>query len=1346
MNFTSDIKQAIYGSVVPVRCGDDRGTAFFVSPTTLLTARHILYDYVRSNGNEPVVIDVGKGILCVPSSLAENGDNIDVAMLECKNYYSPYHLQLLSSVFNEETRLTIVGFPSEFGHLTDIISLEVRNRLSVTKQDYDTTVVRTDTLAFSSYRGFSGSPVLNEKGSVIGIVISQQNQGIGYLSVRSLSALLNSKGLSVKKDWQSEDFTPLGRGTSQRQVANSIKFAALRYNKMLHVAHKNFDNKLDRFCKIDEELRLTEELRELEESIFNTLRGIELKTDLIKYTKGDYDSLPVLIGDIRRKVDGRIDNQQDIDLEELYKKIKYLLPEWHASKENRLVIMGNAGMGKTHYVCATAERLSEDMNVYLLFGSMFSAVLDFQEQLTSFMKIGNKSLSDLNEKMNEINENALIIIDAINEGATDAFWSRAIKWIDGNTDSLVRIKFIITFRSNESIVDISKWRSVELTGFEDDKEEAIKKYFLHYGIKDKGGALAKKYKREFNEPLFLSIFSQVFQYYQGREFEELTYSIMFRIYIYFRNDAVSVKVDEDPHRNITRKLLYKVANYSLYYNHCQDIPRSKARLYADQICRNRTWSKSLLHCVLQENLLMETAANGDNIMFGFQKMGEFIMADVFNESKMSEDRKIDKVIEYSKLQPYHRFITALLTDWELTPKLLKRPLSSLKDVVPLLLNSLRNNGKNNLTIIEWLNRSNVTDVNILHDYFYELPLSFFERTHNNLLGFKLADRDDFWTLGINRLYQEYDPKGLDRYANLTLDNEDDCKKYALLLCWLSTSTYPIIRAKTLKFLVKFLENKGSKFIDYIIESFCNCNDPYVLQVITCAVYGYLLRKRDKRLSKHVADLILNAFYLKVDKVSDILVRQWTMLILYYADFLNGTKQYSESVNLPSHHLNPYSLIIDHNAEEDENYFGTSPGCRLMHETLFGSMDFNRYVIGTNNWSHSNVFYKREGDKLKGIPLSDIKLMVANIAKHDLGWSPKLGKHDDGKYSSTEYDNKVERFGKKYLWLALYKVDALLSDYFSMVDASFHISEPTLEVISDKPYPWLTREYSRTDPTVVSEDETKAVNLSFDEFADVRDVQDDDWMKEEYPIPNPRLFNHSKDGVDWVVLSCYDGFDIPSNDEISKNFFLFSNGGLVQKAQRQIFIEWAKKQNFYGRWMPELSNGSIDYRWSEYPWSPTYKRVLPYYEKDVLSYNNAPFKMEFPYEGQLQERWLDLDEEQIDLGDVLMPNHNIMTALDLYAAERGIVRDQQKPNIKVAVNFRQGHLRGIAMRKDYLDKYLNDNDLCLVYYCVGEKCIRRAKDYMPIGCRYELSGSYYYFQNGIEIIQPMRIMNTPSKKK
>ena len=106
----------------------------------------------------------------------------------------------------------------------------------------------------------------------------------------------------------------------------------------------------------------------------------------------------------------------------------------------------------------------------------------------------------------------------------------------------------------------------------------------------------------------------------------------------------------------------------------------------------------------------------------------------------------------------------------------------------------------------------------------------------------------------------------------------------------------------------------------------------------------------------------------------------------------------------------------------------------------------------------------------------------------------------------------------------------------------------------------------------------------------------------------------------------------------------------------------------------------------------------------------------------------------------MPNHLVMETLNLYTAERGVVRDKNDHAI-VARNFSIGKMNGLAMRKDYLDKYLSENNLALVFYSLGEKYITQKGTYQSIGHRYDLSGAYCYHDGNVEEIQAMHISDT-----
>ena len=1339
MKYPIDIRKAIYASVVPVKCDTERGTAFFIAPNTLVTARHIVAQ--NAVNGVPVIISTDKQVLCDVEYIAEEGVNVDVVLLRCKDYQQEDHLKLLAAEFNEDRQLTIVGYPKEFGNCSDIISMEVQDRLGNRKEDYDTTVVRTDSLAFTSYKGFSGSPVLNEKGSVIGITVNQLGGSLGYASIKSLATRFENHNVVVSKDWQSEDFSPCGRGTSQRQVEKAVGYAALRYNRNLHVGNSGFDEEVNMFALRQYRLYKEKDIKEIEYKAI-----ISFGKELVKYRKGDYDMLFTMLR-IWRKNNPNSERWPP-DIKDFYRdeypKLQPLIDKWRLGKNQIVLAKGKAGMGKTHYVCATAERLCKEMNVYLLFGSRFSEDQDFESQLCSMMGIVENALQKLNGKMMEENSNALIIIDALNEGATENFWNVAMKRMETLLKLYDRLKLLITYRDDEEFDLSIPCSIIELRGFEDNTQEAIQKYFAHYQIDDTDGNIQKRYFAEFSEPLFLTMFCVVASYNLRYMMDDFTYSDLFHQYIKYRNDLVSKGVDEDSHRNVTEKALLKFANYSLYYNQCKDIPRKKARHYADQICRNRLWSNNLLNWMLKENLMLSTGRNGDTLMFGYQKMGDFLMADIFAHNKMTDKNKVEFVLEKGtrrEYASYRRFIIALLSEWKLTPQLLERKES--KKMYRSIVDSLLHHGKNNPAIFEWMQKNNIFSVEILHHFLQDLTLDVFMSAHHVLKKADMFYRDLAWSTMVNQKYSHrYDAQRFTDFIDIIPreDTDEGWSKIVILLCWMCTSPHPYVRGVVMRKLVEIFGNKPQMAL-FALNEFFDCNDPYVVQVITCAIYGYLLRKRDATEAAKIADLILQFFYQDHKAPEDILVRQWTMLTLALADELNGTNTYSGAIKPPFASENPYDLVVDKAESITKKYFGESEGSWKMYETLYGFSDFRRYIIGTNSRANSDVFLKKEGTHVKTLLLADIILMVANIAKHDFRWNDDLGKLDDNVYSEGRYNNQTERFGKKYLWLALYKADALLSDHFEVADGCNCLYSPTEKDIEPTPYPWHTREYSRIDPTILNASDTQDyTSFQADELENVEMVTNEQWLSENHPIQKPRLMVKDTDGSEWIVLTCYDGYRLDAEEGTVKDLFLFSNAAFIKYKELEIFWRWAAMQNFYGRWMPERRNGSIDYLWNEYPWAETYKRTL----RDVDDWENpgkgATFKINLSYEAQLQEEWIGLDEAEMYLKEVSMPNHHVMEALNLYTAERGVIR-VKSDNTIVARNFSIGKMNGLAMKKDYLDQYLTNNNLALVFYSLGEKYIIKKGTYQSMGQRYDLSGAYCYHDNSFDEIQPMHISNT-----
>ena len=161
--------------VVPVFCRNYvSGTAFFVSPTHLLTAGHVIAEYILDKETMVAVVVEDEYKAC---RVLAHQDIPDVAILECVEYICPneYVLPLLSSKFKEGIDLLIVGYPRELGNGVDYFGVTVKNsrKKADLKGGFDRMVVRTDSFGFNSYEGFSGSPVINDFGMVVGIETDQ---------------------------------------------------------------------------------------------------------------------------------------------------------------------------------------------------------------------------------------------------------------------------------------------------------------------------------------------------------------------------------------------------------------------------------------------------------------------------------------------------------------------------------------------------------------------------------------------------------------------------------------------------------------------------------------------------------------------------------------------------------------------------------------------------------------------------------------------------------------------------------------------------------------------------------------------------------------------------------------------------------------------------------------------------------------------------------------------------------------------------------------------------------------------------------------------------------------------
>lgn len=435
MNTHLNIEDVAGSIVVPVWCGSERGTAFFISPTKLLTAFHVVAEYV-ADGSDIFINVNGITTECNCEELAKGRD---IAILTCvsyKNECSPY--SLLASDCRKGQVLSVVGYPEELGNGVDAFSFSVVNVRTITSipNQFDIVVRRIDTFALSTYMGMSGSPVVNDFGSVVGIVTDELYNSLGYTSIHSIMENLTEKGIKYEDNADLEDTSDFGLGTCAKYILEAQEQAGSRYSHDLQVDDKDTERIISRFAGIgfDDDLEI---IANNYKKFSETTREVKKKTEIEKFKKKYVDN-QILTNEFVEEL-YQLKNLRDKSysdssvhlftakereqISDIISKAKQYLRMQKYLDEKGLAIVGDAGCGKTFTLCKISEKLCKKENAYLLFGTDFSASeMPLETILRKFKWKQPNSFDLLNDKMQKEGKFAIFIIDAINEGAGMYFW------------------------------------------------------------------------------------------------------------------------------------------------------------------------------------------------------------------------------------------------------------------------------------------------------------------------------------------------------------------------------------------------------------------------------------------------------------------------------------------------------------------------------------------------------------------------------------------------------------------------------------------------------------------------------------------------------------------------------------------------------------------------------------------------------------------------------------------------------------------------------------------------------------------------------------------------------------
>lgn len=1078
-------------SIIPsitckVECGTERGTAFFVDAHRLLTAFHVVGSAL--NGNF-IYVEIEK--IAYECELTIVEPNKDIALLKLKDEtVTREYGSLLSMPIEAKTHFRFWGYPNTL--IGEAVGQSVKIRVDETyvalPRDFDAYAVFEDEKHLTEYAGFSGSPVYADSDKIIGFVTNILDSHIGFISIKSVEIKLKALGVAIDSNYVKFQEVSYGRKESSKKLHEQIKLAGNRYKPNLDVPNQSLITLFANLWDI-QALKEHEEILHKSKQVFLNLQ----RSNPILFDTPADKTLLDLDYNIGMQCDvWRLKNRSDtsdwkmveVALKEQSLSWKQINESMHyvvSRREKAYCIYGPAGSGKTHNVCSIASQLIEETNVYLCFGIQFNK--NKGGIIAEMRKIFNFENENYLERLQEKAENDsanigarryVFIIDALNEGLDDSYWRESLGILKTEFDKYSNLALVVTVREPfQEKYGLKRWdySMQHLSGLEK-SQEVVNKYFDFYHI---------NYDRNlsgFKNGLFLNIFCETYasmSYYNKIQLRSLGW--LYRQYIYMRERAIAEAVDEDPELNITWQYLCRLAHLSVFTYKFHPITRKKARVVSNQLCNNRTWSKSLLYNLIAQGLLLADWNGQTNsiyeeavVKFEYEQMEDVIRAIAFLNTKSDKQAKITQLKEFIKSyerktlceEGFYQFLTYLTILW---PERFEK-----KEIVEEKM--VRNNALLQRCFIEglewhlypveqtilgefWLEAEKTLGYRFIFSVALRSLREFLKTLHRSLNALSQTDLDLQWIHIVNQYYEE---------SVLYVEDvdEQEYKTEVYLLVWCCASSHPVIRAHAKRKLCRILCNHSNLF-EALISDFHSVKDTYVLEGLYNAVYGALLLMRDVELSKTVSLLIYDYHFKNKQPVEDVRVREWLLKILLFTKTLKG------GIDLFSKSLPPYipqEEIAHDTIEIGDDYFGCTEGSKKLRFSLCGFSDFHRYILGFNSNDESQIYTLMphgQSERPSMLPLVLLQSMVAQKIK-TLGWSDQLGELDNGVYSPGRYDNQYERIGKKYQWKALFAIEAQLMDHFAVVDRWHNWANGNKRILRS-PYPWYSSTLNDFDVTL-----------------------------------------------------------------------------------------------------------------------------------------------------------------------------------------------------------------------------------------------------------------------------------------
>lgn len=833
-------------------------------------------------------------------------------------------------------------------------------------------------------------------------------------------------------------------------------------------------------------------------------------------------------------------------------------------------VKGAASKGKSHLALNLFEQYhTYSLPAVFLSGKDFSGTDNVESQITKLLDIDNhetfeRFLSDLNLRGEVKGVKALLIIDGLNESIHwNILWKTGLNRIRAliSSKGYTNLLLVTTYRTSyeEEIFDDffshgkNRNLTIEVQGFDYETiNDVIKRYFAFYKITVRNTTSIRYVFR--NNPLALRMFCES---HQGQEVS-LSRESLFHIfdeYLEHCNKRIKSALNKSVryNREYLMNKLSDICDY-LWEHSTNEIPIEKVGIddnelvyiEGEDLLIYREWSKQevvsftydLLAGYIISTRLLSRYTTKDKFLEAFDNsiLPKLLGDDGRNQNPLSED--ILSCLLVLSIKEY-----GLIYTEERYDSLSNRILKAIYDLDIDFIEEHRN------TITQYLSKhlaetiENFKVANVVR-FVEENPLNF-HYTSELLKGMSVSKRDLVWTTVIMNEYRSRKMNPFIEFmkSSLTDTKKDNSKIHleAEYFMWLLTTNCRKLRFQATEILFYYAKKYPCDFLNLLRFSL-DINDIYVPERMLAVTYGVILNRINEVQDKDVREWIIEAS--KV--VYESIYSSNRCLITTHYFVREYSRKIIETVNqlIP----NTFSKTMLRPLYKKCGITKTQIRKWRKQEYCGGPlrMDFSNYTIGClipNGHSYSNPELKQ---RVRGYIYDRVL---------EFGWNEEKFREveemvdDSSGYSRFNNSSKIDRFGKKYSWIAYYEVAGILEDTGQLND------EYTI---------WRSV-YIDIDPSFPCS--ASEADIKTDDYL-YRTIPFEEWLTTDTRLPLEEIYVREsiptiEDNGQFVCLYGY----ITANDKQSgRKRFTFIRPLIYHKEDKVKFLKFLMKE--------DLSRGSL----------------------------------------------------------------------------------------------------------------------------------------------------------------------------